>query len=793
MRWTRIGACPDAIIEPMLDSDEEDRVLRLAVEKGWLSETELTPVPAATAKIATGIHFGRRIDLLIQAGILRRIDVERILREQGLHKPEAVSQLAATTDELVVQDQFASTLNPILAGLAPDVSAVSQRQETEPQFQPPVSGWERYEILSLLGKGGMGTVYKARDGRLSRFVALKFIRMGPSASVQRFFQEARAQARINHKHICKVYEVGEVEGKPYIAMEFIEGFSLLKVMGQLRLEEKVYILRDIAQAMHAAHRLGIVHRDLKPSNVMVQKDEQGEWRAVVTDFGLAHDPEAEQQLTKTGMVLGTPAYMSPEQARGDIRQIDRRTDIYSLGAMLYELLTGTPPFVSENTVVTVLRVLQEDPVRVRKRAPTIPPDLETITMKCLEKDSSRRYESAQALAQDLQAYLSGEMIRARNPSLFYRVQKQARKHKAILMLAAAMPVALLLAALGTIYFQNRRKMDSLCLGGQSKLVGVWDEARKHAIRAAFLSSGLPYAKDSWPRLENALNQYTGAWVTMHNEVCRATLLRGEQSQSLMDLRMQCLSRRLQEVNAYVAHFSRPDAAVVERAVQTSNDFPPLSSCADIEALTAPVRPPEDPLTRAQVNDLYRQLAEIRASSKLGKYAEVIQAAKAAVQAAQKLSYHPAEAEALYLLGDLEQQSGDAAAAEQTLYRAAVAAKAGRHHQVEAQAWAALTLVVGYQLKRPAEGHRWGELARAAVDATLGNEAVKADLLNSLGNILMREERYQEALASLREAYALREKLLGPAHLEVAGDLNDIANALRLQGRLEEALSIHFRA
>mgnify|MGYP000051727195 CR=1 FL=1 len=775
----------------MLDPEEENRVLKLALEKGWLSETELAPVSGPIPPVATTVQFGKRIDGLVHAGVLRPIDIEQILSE--VRNPQ--TSVHATPDPKIAetQDEFASTLSPTPAVHESVGSVVTPPQESEPPFVPPVSGWERYEILGLLGKGGMGTVYKARDLRLGRLVALKFIRIEHSASVQRFLQEARAQARIDHEHICKVYEVGEVEGKPYIAMELLDGFPLQKVIDQLSLEEKVYIVRDTARALHAAHRQGVIHRDVKPSNVMVKRDEQGLWRAVVMDFGLAHDPEAEEQLTKSGMVMGTPAYMSPEQARGDIRQVDRRSDIYGLGAVLYELLTGSPPFVGENSVAMVVQVLMEDPVDVRELVPTIPADLAIITMKCLEKELSHRYESALALADDLQAYLAAEPISARSPSFLYRIRKQVRKHQSSVMLASMTTAAVLLALLGVNYFQNRRRLDSMCAGGRGKLAGVWDDARKSTIRSAFLANGLAYAQQSWPRIEEALDRYTQGWVDMHNDACRATHIRGEQSQSLLDLRMLCLNRRMQEVSAFVQQLSQPDTAIVERAVQTSRDFPPLSSCADIQALAASVAPPENPAIRAQVSDLYRQLAEIRAATKLGKYSEVIKWAKAAVEKAQGLGYRPAEAEALYLLGDLEQLSGDAAAAEQTLYRAAVAAKAGRHHQVEAQAWANLTLVVGYQLRRPAEGHKWGELARAAVDATLGNEAVKADLLNSLGNILIREERYADAVSNLREAHALREKLLGPSHLEVAGDLNDIATALRKQGKLDEALSTYFQA
>src|SRR5689334_648254 len=186
----------------------------------------------------------------------------------------------------------------------------------------PVPQWDRYEFLSPLGSGGMGEVYKARDRRLGRVVALKFIRGADPDKVMRFLQEARAQARIDHPNVCKVYEVGDVAGKAYIAMQLIGGERLDKAAQGMSLPEKVQVMKEVAEAIHEAHRLGVIHRDLKPSNIMVERGEDGRWVPVVMDFGLAYDIGQGHALTQTGALMGTPSYMAPEQARGDVRGID---------------------------------------------------------------------------------------------------------------------------------------------------------------------------------------------------------------------------------------------------------------------------------------------------------------------------------------------------------------------------------------------------------------------------------------------------------------------------------------
>lgn len=347
---------------------------------------------------------------------------------------------AALADTLAPEDlATGSTLGPESASSLPERSldgVVSVGDMSRLQSDYPVARWDRYEFQKKLGQGGMGAVYKARDRRLGRDVALKFIRGGDPNMVMRFLQEARAQARIDHPNVCKVYEVGEVEGKAYIAMQYVDGQSLNRAAKGLSLTEKVLLMRQVAEAMHEAHRLGIIHRDLKPDNIMVERLTDGTLSPVVMDFGLARESGDNRGLTESGAVMGTPAYMAPEQARGDVRTLDRRADVYSLGATLYDLVAGVPPFDAESVVDVLMQVMNEDAVPLRNRLPSVPGDLETIVMKCLRKEPGARYDSAKALADDLQRYIDGEPIQGRRESVIGRVRRRAKKHVALVAVSA---------------------------------------------------------------------------------------------------------------------------------------------------------------------------------------------------------------------------------------------------------------------------------------------------------------------------------------------------------------------
>ena len=285
-----------------------------------------------------------------------------------------------------------------------------------------------YEILEELGRGGMGVVYKARQQGLNRVVAFKMVLAGGHASdadLARFRAEAEAIAQLRHPNIVQVYEVGEHSGLPYFSLEFCPGGSLERKLNgtPLSSREAADLVGKLARAVHEAHQKGILHRDLKPANVLVGE----EGTPKVTDFGLAKRLDGLSGQTASGAVLGTPSYMAPEQAGGKTKEIGPAADIYGLGATLYELLTGRPPFRAATPLDTLVQVLENDPAPLRLLNPQVDRDLETICLKCLEKDPGHRYASARLLAEDLERYLAGEPISVRTISVLERLARTLQR------------------------------------------------------------------------------------------------------------------------------------------------------------------------------------------------------------------------------------------------------------------------------------------------------------------------------------------------------------------------------
>jgi serine/threonine-protein kinase len=336
-----------------------------------------------------------------------------------------------------------------------------------------------YQVEAVLGRGGMGIVYKARHLRLNRPIAFKMMIAGAHAGPEerrRFLREAEAVAGLRHANIVQVHDMGEHEGQPYFTMEYVEGGSLAQRLTGTPVGARyaAALVATLAEAARVAHEGGIIHRDLKPANILLQRkaipespSETGHALKVepapltdfdpkIADFGLARHFEGESALTATGVCIGTPSYMAPEQALGKTRAIGPPVDIYALGAVLYELLTGRPPFRGETPMETLRQVIHHKPVPPSRLNPRVPRDLETICLKCLHKEPGRRYASAAALADDLRRFGEGRPIQGRPVGWGERLWRWCRRNPTAAALVATALVLVALASGGGVWFAQHQ-------------------------------------------------------------------------------------------------------------------------------------------------------------------------------------------------------------------------------------------------------------------------------------------------------------------------------------------------
>jgi tetratricopeptide (TPR) repeat protein len=385
-----------------------------------------------------------------------------------------------------------------------------------------------YEVLGELGRGGMGVVYKARDLRLNRVVALKMILSGGHATEAdraRFRGEAEAVARLQHPNVVQIFEVGEYGGLPFFSLEFVEGRGLDRQLAGTPqpAREAAELVVVLARAIHAAHQANIIHRDLKPANILLRR-RQGDGRPAgaeaaavplsafepkITDFGLAKRLDESEGATREGAIMGTPCYMAPEQAGGNVQAVGPATDVYALAAILYELLTGRPPFKGASALNTIWQVLNREPVGVRQLQPSVPRDLETICLKGLQKEPAKRYGSALALAEDLQRFLDGRPILARPAGAWEKAVKWARRRPTQAALAGTALLAVLGVLAGTGFYGLYKDQKAASLQAALDRRDKIDQFRSQAEQAE-REGRLGDAKEDWDRALATLDADPGA-------------------------------------------------------------------------------------------------------------------------------------------------------------------------------------------------------------------------------------------------------------------------------------------
>ena len=421
-------------------------------------------------------------DPRVQELLEELLDSGRTPEEVCRHCPELLPQVRERWQQLRTCDAQLDALFPPSGGDSPAGAPSSEPPSGE---LPRIPG---YEVKEILGHGGMGVVYKARHLRLNRPVALKMLLTGAYASPEyreRFLREGEVVAGLRHPNIVQVHDMGQQNGQPYFTMEFVEGGSLAQKLAGVPqpARQAAVLLAALARAVQAAHQANIIHRDLKPANVLLTADGTPK----ISDFGLARRLDGEAGLTRSGAAVGTPSYMAPEQAAGRSLTAGPAVDIYALGAILYELLTGRPPFRAETAAETVLQVIAQDPVSPSRLNARTPRDLETICLKCLQKDPQKRYPTAGELADDLERFLKYEPIRARPVGWLERCLRWVRRHVGLSAALLGMALLLMLLVIGSLWAAAHfREMEQEQRGlalAKGQLADEKEKEREKAVHA----------------------------------------------------------------------------------------------------------------------------------------------------------------------------------------------------------------------------------------------------------------------------------------------------------------------
>jgi tetratricopeptide (TPR) repeat protein len=690
----------------------------------------------------------------------------------GAEYDVTVSDRTLHADEHSVSDQGSLALEATLA------TGGGSKQEHENRRGSLV---DRYVVLDLAGAGAMGMVLVAYDPELDRKVAIKLLKFDGSLARARLQREAQALAKLDHRNVVAVYDVGTHDGQLFMAMEFVQGKTLGRWMAEAGRgrphpwREVSRVFAEAGRGLAAAHAAAFVHRDFKPENVMMGDD----GRVRVMDFGLARTTSLAEEpdessttgasashrvtpetMTRTGAVMGTPAYMSLEQFEG--KPADARSDQFSFCVALYEALYGARPFV-DSTLAELIESLGRARIKPPPPGTDVPAWLRRVILRGLAAAPDDRWPSMQALLDAL----------ADDPSI--------RRRK---WMAGALAFALL-AGVTTAGVLAANRDEQMCQNLDHKLDGVWDDERRVALEAAMLETGLSYAPGTWTRVEAQVDAWTGAWVEARIETCEATQ-RGEQSSALLDTRMACLDRQLTHLQATLDVLARADPTAIENASEAVEKLPALDRCANIDALDGGGSSSRDPLLATAIDALERRMIQARALDNLGKADEGLALMLEVNAEAEALGDAGTRVRAGLSLGRLQYSAGDYQGAETTLrrsYRDAIVA--GMPEQAAAAARQLVSVVGSVGLVRPADGRTWAFHAEAFTRA-VGSPEDHADYLMGLGDVAKVSSEYAEAREQFeraREQYAS----LRPDHPGVIKAISQLASIATFEGEIEQAL------
>jgi tetratricopeptide (TPR) repeat protein len=637
----------------------------------------------------------------------------------------------------------------------------------------------RYVIVSSVGSGAMGIVYAAQDTELGRKVALKLLRSERASALAiateaRILDEARTMAKLTHPSVIAIHDVEVVDGLPFAVMELVEGPTLrLWCKHEPRgTREILRVFLEAARGLAAAHRLGIVHRDFKPDNVLIGAD----GRARITDFGLATVTEPDRVSaevdgsdletplwTRTGVLVGTPAYMAPEQLDGALG--DARSDQFAFAVALFEALTGERPF-SANSVKELLARIREGKRSAKETQ--IPGWIRRALDRALAVRPEDRFSSMETLVGLLE----------RDPR---------RRLQWLAAGAAGVAVVGLSAGIVTM----RSTTANICR--TEPHTRAWSEERARSIEDRFRAVAPELTKEAWPLVRTRLDGHTRELDAARMETCEATRVHGTQSMRTMELRMQCLDRRRDEVAALVRVLGEADEATVRRATSAAAELTPASVCSETSAVSTPIPVPDNPAIRREVDAIRTDLARSAALERAGKYREALEWTRPLTERASQTSFLPVRAEARLRQGMLEDENGDSKTARQTLLAAVYDAEAGRHDDIAAEAWVALVYVTGNQLEMHPETESAEERARAAIARLGSSPRLETRLLVNVGAWLNMRGKFADSVAKLRAAVALAERHAGARHPEVAEALTWLSQSLRETGEVTEAIEVATRA